>query len=189
MAIPVPGYTDYLVYEDGRIWSNKTHKFLKPAFSQSGYASVELFNHSGSKRLLIHRIVASVFIPNPNNLPQVNHKDENPKNNNVNNLEWCTALYNMNYGNGAKTRHSKIDYSKEVYKKNAIANGKKVCVRVCMYSRKGEYIKTFASIEDASKETKIHESNISKASSGSRKTAGGYIWKRERSEDLSVHQY
>lgn len=52
----------------------------------------------------IHRIVAMAFIPNPNNLPQVNHKDENKKNNRLENLEWCTPRYNMEYG----TRMNKI---------------------------------------------------------------------------------
>lgn len=52
----------------------------------------------------IHRIVATAFIPNPNNLPQVNHKDENKKNNHLENLEWCTPKYNMEYG----TRMNKI---------------------------------------------------------------------------------
>lgn len=116
MAIPVQGYPDYLIGEDGRIWSKKTHKYLKPAYTKTGYASVELFNSSGSKRLLIHRLVARAFIPNPLNLPQVNHIDEDPRNNSVDNLEWCTAKYNMNYGNGAKTRHVNINYSKPIYK-------------------------------------------------------------------------
>lgn len=189
MALPILNYPDYLVYENGQIWSNKTKKFLKPSYTKSGYATVELFNEFGSKRLLIHRLVASAFIPNPNNLPQVNHKDENPKNNAVENLEWCTALYNMNYGEGAKTRHLKIDYTKEIYKRNAIINGRAVSVPVYMYSKNGTFIRAFKSIVEASQQTKIHKTNIARASLGKRKTAGGYIWKRERSEDLSVYQY
>lgn len=125
MALPVLNYPDYLVYEDGRIWSNKTNKFLKPAYTRAGYASVELFGYNGRKRFLIHRLVANVYIPNPNHYPQINHKDENPKNNHVNNLEWCTARYNMNYGEGAKRRHSNIDYTKPCFSENARKNGKK----------------------------------------------------------------
>lgn len=187
MALPVLNYPDYEVYEDGRIWSNKTSKFLKPNFNKAGYESVELFNESGSKRILIHRIVATAFIPNPHHYPQVNHIDENKHNNAVTNLEWCTAKYNMNYGNGAKTRHLKIDYTKPCYKENAIKNGKVVSVPVFMFSKDGIFLNSFDSIIDASIATGIHKSNIGKASDGKRKTAGGFIWKR--SDDLSVCQY
>ena len=54
----------------------------------------------------IHRLVAKEFIPNPLNLPQVNHKDENPKNNRVSNLEWCTAKYNLTYNKLQKRQHA-----------------------------------------------------------------------------------
>ena len=114
MAIPVVGYKDYLIYPDGKVFSTKSNKFLKPNITPQGYKSVELFNNNGSKRLLIHRLVAQAFIPNPENLPQVNHKDENPSNNNVDNLEWCTQKYNCNYG----TRVDRImETKKQQYKK------------------------------------------------------------------------
>lgn len=181
MGFPVPNYPDYLVHRDGRIWSNKTNKFLKPAHTQRGYASVELFNENGSRRLLIHRLVAQVYISNPNNYPQVNHKDENPRNNCVENLEWCTAKYNMAYGVGAKTRHLKIDYTKPCYKENAIKNGKKVAKPVSMYSTDGIYIKTFESAVDASKQTGIYKTDITRSARSNLK-AGGYIWKYKEEE-------
>ena len=177
MAKVVKDFPDYLIYEDGRVWSNKTNKFLKHAHTLKGYASVELFNTNGSKRLLIHRLVAEAYIPNPDGLPQINHKDENPRNNHVSNLEWCTAKYNMNYGEGARTRHSKIDYSNPIYRENAIKNGKKVSIPVLMF--KGDkLIKTFESAKDASKKTGIAHSNILRAAHGERATAGGYVWKK-----------
>lgn len=178
MALPVENYPDYLAYEDGKIWSNKTQKYLKPASTKSGYKSVELFNESGGKRFLLHHIIASLFIPNPNNLPQINHKDENPSNNSVENLEWCTAKYNMNYGEGAKTRHLKIDYTKPIYALNARLNGKTVNIPVLMYSKDGRFVKRFESIADASRETNICKSGIGRVIKGERKTAGGYIWRK-----------
>ena len=57
MVKPIPDYPDYMIYDDGRVWSNKTNKFLKPNNVGRGYLTVELFNNSGSKRLLIHRLV------------------------------------------------------------------------------------------------------------------------------------
>lgn len=177
MAIPVKDYPDYLVYEDGRIWSNKTNKFLKPGKNHGGYESVDLFNKQGHRRLLVHRLVAQAFIPNPMQLPQVNHIDENPGNNAVNNLEWCNAEYNMNYGNGAKIRHSKIEYSKSFYKHNAIQNGKKVSIPVVMI-KDGKELECFESAKEASRRTGITMSSILRVVHGERHTAGGYVWKK-----------
>lgn len=75
-------------------------KIVKPIRGSIVYPTVHLSLGSASnrKRVTIHRLVALAFIPNPNNLPQVNHKDENPRNNRADNLEWCTELYNHNYG-------------------------------------------------------------------------------------------
>lgn len=182
MALPVLDYPDYMVYEDGRIWSNKTSKFLKPAYTKAGYASVELFNSAGSKRLLIHRLVANAYIPNPNGLPQINHKDENPKNNKVANLEWCTAKYNMNYGNGAKTRHLKIDYTKPTYKKIAIQNGRKVSRPVMMLDDVGNCIASFASAVDASQHTGIYKTTITRSARSNHLKAGGYKWEYVKGE-------
>lgn len=188
MALPVLGYPDYMIHEDGRVWSKKSNKFLKPSRTAKGYMSIELFNNTGSKRFLIHRLVANAFIPNPQNLPQINHKDENPQNNHVDNLEWCTARYNMNYGMGAKTRHSKIDYTKPCFRENAIRNGKKVARPVSMFSLDGQFIRTYESAAEASRQTGIHVTNISRAVK-TKYNAGGYAWKYERSDDLSVYQY
>lgn len=66
----------------------------------SGYFRVALSKNGIIKRCFVHRLVAEAFRPNPNNYPQVNHKDENRQNNCVDNLEWCTQLYNVNYGTG-----------------------------------------------------------------------------------------
>jgi hypothetical protein len=67
-------------------------------FCTRGYPMVMLCKNGIKKMKIIHRIVAQAFIPNPNNFPEVNHKDEDKSNNNVTNLEWCTRIYNINYG-------------------------------------------------------------------------------------------
>lgn len=71
---------------------------LKPTVANNGYCQVALYNNTKKKKFLVHRLVASAFIPNPDNLPQINHKDENRLNNRADNLEWCTAEYNNAYG-------------------------------------------------------------------------------------------
>lgn len=83
-------------------------KEMKTRINNMGYESVKLCKDNKYSEALIHRLVAQAFIPNPNNLPCVNHKDENPLNNCVDNLEWCTQKYNCNFGN----RNSKISKSR-----------------------------------------------------------------------------
>ena len=88
----------YKVNRKGEIYSLLKNIIRPPKDNGYGYDSITL-NKNGKKiTRYIHRIVAEAFIPNPNNYPMVNHKDENKKNNNVENLEWCTASYNVNYG-------------------------------------------------------------------------------------------
>lgn len=92
---PIKGYEGlYYITESGEVYSSIQNKWLKQTINPNGYPMVGL---QGEKKL-VHRLVAEAFIPNPNNLPQVNHKDENKKNSHVNNLEWCTSKYNNNYG-------------------------------------------------------------------------------------------
>lgn len=96
----IPGLEGYYKCDKlGNILSlnyNKTgiQKILKPNKGDRGYYSVQL----KGKIYTVHRLIAKTWIPNPDNLPQVNHKDENKLNNRVENLEWCTAKYNINYG-------------------------------------------------------------------------------------------
>lgn len=95
----IPSYERlYAVTEDGKVYSFRKRKFLKLAKNNRGYLFVNLSQNGKIRNHYIHRIVAQTLIPNPNNYPQVNHKDENPRNNHVSNLEWCTAKYNSNYG-------------------------------------------------------------------------------------------
>ena len=76
--------------------------------NNQGYAQVGLKHNGVSSRVFVHRLVATTFIPNPNNLPCVNHKDEDITNNCVDNLEWCSYKYNSNYGTGIKKMKTKL---------------------------------------------------------------------------------
>ena len=91
----ISDFERYQVSNYGRVKNLATNHILKPFIASSGYLAVAL--GSGNKRY-VHRLVAQAFIPNPTSLPQVNHRDENKQNNCVDNLEWCTASYNVNYG-------------------------------------------------------------------------------------------
>ena len=93
----IKGFEDYKVSDFGSVYSLKRDKELK-LYDKKGYWGVYLYNGKIRKFMMIHRLVAITFINNPNNYPQINHKDENTKNNNIENLEWCSAKYNANYG-------------------------------------------------------------------------------------------
>ena len=95
---PIKGWEDkYLAYSDGRIYSLLRNKFLKPRMSMDGYERVCLFNDGKRYEYRVHRLIAETFIDNPDDLPQVNHKDFNRSNNCLDNLEWCTNYENIHY--------------------------------------------------------------------------------------------
>ena len=153
--VDIKGYEGiYAITSCGKVWSYKAKRFLKTHKSSKGYERVELYKDNNCKRLTIHKLVATAYIPNPYNLPQVNHKDENKENNSVNNLEWCTNKYNSNYG----TRNERMSKAKM----------KKV---LCI-----ELNRIFDSGLQAQKQLKIAVSRISECCSGKSKTAGGYHW-------------
>ena len=81
---------------------------LKPKLHRNGYLHVGLCRDGKMKNKLIHRLVLEAFVENPNNLPEVNHKDEIKDNNNVENLEWCTSAYNVNHGTRNKRVSKKV---------------------------------------------------------------------------------
>lgn len=94
-----PSYKGYFLTEDGRIYSNKRNpiKLITPQKNYRGYYYIDLYVAKIKYRKYIHRLVAETYIENPNNLPQVNHIDEDKSNNHVNNLEWVTNQYNAEH--------------------------------------------------------------------------------------------
>ena len=101
----IEGYEGlYEVSSYGRVRNLVSGKFIKASKKNDGYCRVCLTKNGCRKCINIHRLVAQSFLPNPDNLPQVNHKDEDKTNNNVTNLEWCTAKYNINYGTSQQRR-------------------------------------------------------------------------------------
>ena len=145
----------YQITSCGKVWSYKNKKFLKPRKIRDGYLQVGLCKDGKREFYYIHRLVAEAYLPNPDNLPQVNHKDENKENNALQNLEWCTQKYNMNYG--SRTQKSAKNRSKPVY---------------CE-----ELNKTFDGASAAARELNLYQSNITQCCKGKLKTAGGYHWR------------
>ena len=94
-GIIIEGFNSYEIFEDGRVWSKKCYRFVSQQTNTNGYVTCRIIrNDNISKTKSIHRLVAKAFIPNPNNLEFVDHKDRNKKNNNLNNLRWVTRRDN-----------------------------------------------------------------------------------------------
>lgn len=152
----IKGYENrYAISNKGRIYSYLSNKMLSQCLRR-GYLSVCLITGDGRKKMeSVHRLVAIHFLDNPNNLPQVNHKDENKLNNEVDNLEWCTAKDNMNYG----TRNERISkaHNKSVY---------------CINNNT-----VYPSATIAAKELGLNRPAISECCNGKRQSVKGYRFK------------
>ena len=142
----------YAVTSCGRVYSYKRRRFLKPVCEKNGYLRVCLCRDGEIKWYLVHRLVAEAFIPNPDNLPQINHKDENKANNCLQNLEWCDAKYNNNYGTHIE----------------------KIKKPILQYALNGEFVREWQSATDVGI---VARYNINKCLIGKTKTAYGFIWK------------
>lgn len=159
----------YAVNEEGRvIRTERPLAPIKPGVNHKGYIIYYLSVNGKRICRTAHRLVAEAFIPNPNMLPCINHIDENKKNNNVSNLEWCTHKYNTNY--------SKYRFS-EHYKQLAIIHKEQLSKAIIQLSRTGKYIAEHESVIEASRQTNINRGNICSALNGKRLSAGGYCWK------------
>lgn len=163
---PIPNYEGYFATEDGHIFSTRRNRFLAETVNRDGYKRVTIKNNCRS----VHRLVAMAYIPNPNDYPCINHKDEDKLNNSVENLEWCTYQYNNSYGKGQPT-------------KKAIEAKSKPVVQL---SLDGRYIGRYKSAAEAERRCGAKcpvGSNVATVCRGKRKdakTAYGYKWMFEK---------
>ena len=128
------------------------------------------------KIFTIHRLVAEAFIPNPDNLPVVNHKDEDKINNCVDNLEWCTQKYNVNDGSGIeKQRQQMIGVNHPMYGKFGKEHHRSK--PIVQFTKDGEFVKNWDCAYDAQRELKYNVSHINQVLKNKRKTAYGFIWR------------
>lgn len=149
----------YAVSDSGYIWSFRRQKMLKPKIDRYGYEVVALSKGGKVYHRTVHRIVARAFIPNPGNLPTVNHINEIKTDNRVSNLEWASVADNDNHG----TRNERMADAKcHLPVKQILSDGTTV---------------TFKGAKEASRKTGINRCCIALCCKGIRKTAGGYAWR------------
>ena len=162
----IDGYEGlYEVSDIGRVKSlNYNHtgkeKILKPGKNIYGYLHVVLCKDGQKKLSLVHRLVSEAFIPNPNNLKTVNHKDEVKTNNTVSNLEWMSMRDNNNYGTRNKRAAESLSKQVQMFDKST-----------------GELLATFPSTHEAARVTGINQGDISSCCLGKLKSSGGYVWR------------
>lgn len=130
-----------------------------------GYKIANLYVNGRQVMRYVHRLVATVFIPNPTNCTQVNHIDENKSNNRVDNLEWCTPKYNSNYGT-ARARNSALT-----------RNHPNTSRSVLQFDMNGKFIKEWPSLHEPQRLKIASSSSISRVCRGIEKQANGFIWR------------
>lgn len=177
----IEGYEGYQVSNLGRVKSlakswickgcvhHQKEKLLKPLKCSEGgkYRMVGLHKNGECKFKLVHRLVAEAFLPNPDNLPIINHKDENPSNNNVENLEYCTQKYNINYG--TRTKRS----AKAISEKNK--NNPKLSKEVYQYTLDNQLIKVWKSTNECGRNG-FNQRHVASCCRGERRKHKGFIW-------------
>ena len=158
----IEGYDGmYQVSNQGRVKSFKNGKeiILSSGTTKKNYKFVILSKNDIRKNFQVHRLVAIAFIPNPQNLPMINHKDENPSNNNVTNLEWCDAKYNNIYGTRTQRQAEKLSKP------------------VLQFTKSGEFVREWKSTNDIQRNLGYSQGNISSCCTGRYKSAYRFIWK------------
>lgn len=194
LGIPIPleewrdikGYEGlYQISSYGRVQSSKRKGNLggtiKTSLSNGGYPQAHLCKNSVRKTFLVHRLVALAFLDNPNNYPEVNHKDERKTNNCVWNLEYCTRKYNENYGTKRFRAAAHHDYKASAIKSAAHHDykgvGRKLAKPIIQFDKQGNIVKLWESGQEIKRQLGYSCGNISAACRGKHKSVYGYIWK------------
>lgn len=173
---PIKGYKKYMVSNIGKVKSldymhtGKEH-ILKNRLGNHGYLTICVYNNGKPKTLLVHRLVAVAFLPNPENRGEVNHIDCNKENNCVNNLEWVTPKQNIKHA----VNSGRINFTK--FKQKGAEYLKEKRIPVIAIDKAGNKYE-FTSFLEAAKNLKIDASAICRVVKGERKSAGGYIFKK-----------
>lgn len=177
-AFLIHTFPDYYATDSGKIYSRKQGRFkqLKQQKNQSGYLTVLLRKQNKDYRILVHRLVAETFILNPENKPQVNHKNGIKTDNRVENLEFCTSSENMQHA-----------CKKLGFKPNNPSLGKlgkeSPLSKIVLQIKNNKVIASFYGTQEASRQTGIRQCTIAACCRGNQKTSGGFQWTYKNNND------
>lgn len=181
----IEGYEKlYQVSNYGRIrslsyYGGKRTKVLRQVRDKDGYLQVGLHKNGIATTKKVHRLVAFAFIQNPKNLPQINRKDEDRENNHVENLEWCTNKYNVNYGNhslhAAQAQIGKRHTVEHIMKIRANAPGSKAVLMINPDDM--SVVAEYVSGSEAARQIGGTATNVSYACRNKTATYKGYFWR------------
>ena len=149
----IENFERYTINNDGVIFDTKKNRNICQWIDTVGYYQCILYKDGKKYYKRVHRLVANAFIPNPNKLPQVNHKDGNKLNNNYLNLEWCSNSENTQHG-----------YDNSLYKYKAR------CHKINVYTKQGEYLNTYKSIRNMCENLGINRKTVTMILKGEKKT-------------------
>ena len=144
MFLPIKNYDNYSISNFGNVKNRKTNRILKPCNDKDGYKKINLCKNGDVKKFTIHRLVAKAFLDNPDNKPKVDHIDNNPANNNVKNLRWCSQKDNLY--NQDKHKNNTTGFKGIVFDK--YANKYKAQIKI---NGKNKHLGLFETAEEASK--------------------------------------
>lgn len=168
---PIAGYEGkYWVSNDGRVKNEFGEK--RQYKRKNGYMQVAL----GSNTYFVHRLVAQAFIPNPNNLPQINHKNEVKDDNRVENLEWCSPTYQNRYGSRTKRQMETLRLTCAKNQRRERVRKKPVIRTSFDRETSGSTVEVYESVAEASRQVGLSYATIRQCCLGELRTAGGAYW-------------
>lgn len=174
-AMQIKDFPDYYICDNGEVYSRTLNhnkfgriKKLKKRINKSGYNSVCLYKRLKKYYILVHRLVAKSFIPNPDNKSEVNHKNGIKTDNRVENLEWCTRSENV------KHKYSVLHYKGNMFGRIGVLSPFSKSI---LQIKDGKIVNEFNCMHEAERATGIYHTHICACCKGKRQTAGGYKWK------------